>query len=569
MNTNKITNSTSVTNTKQKTRNFTGCWACRYKKRKCDETRPICSLCVKHNDSCEYDVKLIWSNYNLYTVNEQDKLCTIHNNTHSTITIVPQANKQNFGDNNTTFKNNNNNNSKCKKIQSSNSYTISDRRYKVYKNQQNSLIHGAKCKSDNGNAYQACVNEKMNFLLQELESQIVSAKHIVSNTNTTFFQCGPFGCFPVSGRNKTVKGKDVATLLAVPPSPIKSFTVLNNDKKLISDTPVSVESYYMSQNEYQYLVIKSPCSTSSLVDEPATNNFSGTPSSFHLQETALLSPDFDAFWDSNVLLNSPCLETYPESSNAVKNINVVHNNNLFCDFNGKNDFFDLAFFPELFNADDKYYIEIFFEFKWEQKVSPLFPNKLLEANFISLLNDLYLQPSNVYYQDLIDLLKNEAVFENLLTSNLIKLRLLSFNTTKNKNGWLVDTINIIFLIKIGQSDSNTNGTLNNYLFKWLKDFSLNWSFYFGSDVFINSSINLSIFLPLIEFATKDTSIEITKYLLYHEIICKLKHSMNHLFELNDNEKDGNFDTWLLNLKNTIEFKIINRLEDNFINPNNI
>ncbi|GAV56375.1 hypothetical protein ZYGR_0BB01520 [Zygosaccharomyces rouxii] len=51
-----------------KGRTFTGCWACRLKKRRCDERRPQCSLCVKHNDSCCYDVKLVWLDENLHKV---------------------------------------------------------------------------------------------------------------------------------------------------------------------------------------------------------------------------------------------------------------------------------------------------------------------------------------------------------------------------------------------------------------------------------------------------------------------------------------------------------------------
>lgn len=47
-------------------RTFTGCWACRFKKRRCDELKPRCSLCVKHNDRCCYDVRLIWLDENIY-----------------------------------------------------------------------------------------------------------------------------------------------------------------------------------------------------------------------------------------------------------------------------------------------------------------------------------------------------------------------------------------------------------------------------------------------------------------------------------------------------------------------
>ncbi|GAV51493.1 hypothetical protein ZYGR_0AD06760 [Zygosaccharomyces rouxii] len=51
-----------------KGRTFTGCWACRLKKRRCDERRPQCTLCAKHNDSCCYDVKLVWLDENLHKV---------------------------------------------------------------------------------------------------------------------------------------------------------------------------------------------------------------------------------------------------------------------------------------------------------------------------------------------------------------------------------------------------------------------------------------------------------------------------------------------------------------------
>lgn len=51
-----------------KGRTFTGCWACRLKKRRCDERKPQCSLCEKHNDNCCYDVKLIWLDENIHKV---------------------------------------------------------------------------------------------------------------------------------------------------------------------------------------------------------------------------------------------------------------------------------------------------------------------------------------------------------------------------------------------------------------------------------------------------------------------------------------------------------------------
>lgn len=52
-------------------RTFTGCWACRFKKRRCDELKPRCSLCAKHNDKCCYDVRLIWLEENIYKLLNQ------------------------------------------------------------------------------------------------------------------------------------------------------------------------------------------------------------------------------------------------------------------------------------------------------------------------------------------------------------------------------------------------------------------------------------------------------------------------------------------------------------------
>ncbi|QLL32676.1 hypothetical protein HG536_0D01980 [Torulaspora globosa] len=67
-------------------RTFTGCWACRFKKRRCDELKPRCSLCVKHNDSCCYDVRLIWLDENIYKragrrSNKLESLATLRSDT--------------------------------------------------------------------------------------------------------------------------------------------------------------------------------------------------------------------------------------------------------------------------------------------------------------------------------------------------------------------------------------------------------------------------------------------------------------------------------------------------------
>ncbi|AEY97650.1 FAFL033Wp [Eremothecium gossypii FDAG1] len=57
---------------KPRIRCFTGCWACRFKKRRCDEGVPFCALCVKHGDACSYDVRLVWLEENMLLVSRTD-----------------------------------------------------------------------------------------------------------------------------------------------------------------------------------------------------------------------------------------------------------------------------------------------------------------------------------------------------------------------------------------------------------------------------------------------------------------------------------------------------------------
>ncbi|QLG71122.1 hypothetical protein HG535_0B01600 [Zygotorulaspora mrakii] len=49
-------------------RTFSGCWACRLRKRRCDEMRPRCSYCIEHNIKCCYDVRLVWLEENSYRI---------------------------------------------------------------------------------------------------------------------------------------------------------------------------------------------------------------------------------------------------------------------------------------------------------------------------------------------------------------------------------------------------------------------------------------------------------------------------------------------------------------------
>lgn len=49
-------------------RTFSGCWACRLHKKRCDERRPRCSYCIENNLKCCYDVRLIWLDENSYVI---------------------------------------------------------------------------------------------------------------------------------------------------------------------------------------------------------------------------------------------------------------------------------------------------------------------------------------------------------------------------------------------------------------------------------------------------------------------------------------------------------------------
>lgn len=55
-------------------RTFSGCWACRLKKRRCDELRPQCTLCARHSNECSYDIRLMWLPENLLCVRPR---CTL------------------------------------------------------------------------------------------------------------------------------------------------------------------------------------------------------------------------------------------------------------------------------------------------------------------------------------------------------------------------------------------------------------------------------------------------------------------------------------------------------------
>ncbi|EXJ94142.1 hypothetical protein A1O1_02535 [Capronia coronata CBS 617.96] len=46
------------------TRSHTGCWTCRSRRVKCDESRPVCSRCSRSGLTCGYDIRLTWQDDN-------------------------------------------------------------------------------------------------------------------------------------------------------------------------------------------------------------------------------------------------------------------------------------------------------------------------------------------------------------------------------------------------------------------------------------------------------------------------------------------------------------------------
>lgn len=164
-----------------KDRNFTGCWACRFKKRKCDERKPICSLCLKHGVECCYDVRLSWLPENMYVVKDNE-LGVISGNSNR------RMSKEKFKEL-TNLKYDS-------PISESASFTISARRFKVYDNSRK-CVH-----EDNRGAdvYDSKhVDEKLSIFLDGLEE-------------SEEFQSGPFTKFKIQ-QQVSVRKCDPAQIL--------------------------------------------------------------------------------------------------------------------------------------------------------------------------------------------------------------------------------------------------------------------------------------------------------------------------------------------------------------------
>lgn len=170
---------------KVKTRQFTGCWTCRYKKRKCDtadfQNKNSCKTCFKNGEKCTFHVKLTWTELNQITLHNNDSITNFQDLVKYNKHLIQLSKGQE------PFKKNN--------------ITISDRRFMVYKN-DHKLINS---RSNEEKNYQDIVDKKMNGLLEVLESQL-------KKPNGSVFVSGPFGAFPSSKTNKRKQKIKVLTL---------------------------------------------------------------------------------------------------------------------------------------------------------------------------------------------------------------------------------------------------------------------------------------------------------------------------------------------------------------------
>ncbi|SCU81223.1 LAFA_0C03422g1_1 [Lachancea sp. 'fantastica'] len=246
---------------KANSRTFTGCWACRFKKRRCDERKPHCSLCLLHGDKCCYDVRLVWQNENIFSVNEAKelitwkklkKLCRTSNKsrmskqefcrrTHFRELSPPNSDDEGTGrdddkiydselqnwDNNNNNNNNNinNDNSDSGEDEKTTSFTISVRRLKLYENALD-CVHGKKTKDYS----QKFVNQQLSELLTALEEQ---------SRNGEYSGSGPFHVFKQESPEQSRSLKQASTSFHSSSSKSDNASSVS---ATLPDTPISQAS---------------------------------------------------------------------------------------------------------------------------------------------------------------------------------------------------------------------------------------------------------------------------------------------------------------------------------------
>lgn len=184
-----------MSESKIKTRQFTGCWTCRYKKKKCDtsnfENKSSCDNCLKNGEICTFHVKLTWTDLN--------KIVLLKDESISNFEDLVKYNKQL---------------SKQTKInllsKKKNSATVSDRRFMVYENEHKLLS----CKKNEENNYQDIVDKKMNHLLNILEAKLQTSK-------SSSCSVGPFGVFKCEKQKRKKQRQEFK--LGIVKTPKKQF----------------------------------------------------------------------------------------------------------------------------------------------------------------------------------------------------------------------------------------------------------------------------------------------------------------------------------------------------------
>ncbi|CAI4060334.1 hypothetical protein SUVZ_04G4490 [Saccharomyces uvarum] len=217
----KVTLSSKPSPTKGRT--FTGCWACRFKKRRCDENRPICSLCAKHGDRCSYDIRLMWLEENIYKVRKHalinsmqagksKPLCQkISKSRFKEMTHFRQLSPPTSDSEETTQEP-----SKNIVHPNENTFTISVRRLKIYNNAVASVFGSLA----NRNYNQKHIDKKLDQLLDMVESDMS-----IANPN-----CAKHGPYSVFKANPDTPTTTVTTITLTDPLPSPGHSMSSADE---------------------------------------------------------------------------------------------------------------------------------------------------------------------------------------------------------------------------------------------------------------------------------------------------------------------------------------------------
>ncbi|CAI4055922.1 hypothetical protein SKDZ_02G3460 [Saccharomyces kudriavzevii ZP591] len=214
-----------------KGRTFTGCWACRFKKRRCDENRPICSLCAKHGDNCSYDIRLMWLEENIYKVRKHLLINSMQAG--KSKPACQKISKDRFKEM-THFRQLSPPTSDCEDstqasdreagLPNDNTFTISVRRLKIYNNAVASVFGS----TANRNYNQKHIDKKLDQLLSMVEKDIS-----IVNPN-----CSKHGPYSVFKANPAATATTSTTTLTDPlPSPGHSMSSADENTANILSSP--------------------------------------------------------------------------------------------------------------------------------------------------------------------------------------------------------------------------------------------------------------------------------------------------------------------------------------------